>query len=92
MKECVAICGYSPRASAFFYVSDLPGNGGADWGWTPDRKKALALTPHWQRRFAQHARDVQLRGWFCSPVGEYRAEECSICRGVHGREVIHACE
>lgn len=94
MKDSIALCGYSPRVNVYFYVSSLPGQGGVDWEWTTDRKKAIALTPHWQRRFAADARYLQLRGWFCSPVGEYRpgASECSICRRRHGREVEHACE
>lgn len=48
-----------------WYVADLPGHHGlvrakgsaCDWGWTDDRKKAIPLTPYWQRRFAKYARD-----------------------------------
>lgn len=74
MKESISLCGYSPRAGQFLYVSGVPGNDGVDWEWTKDRRKAVSLTPHWQHRFAADARYLQLRGWFCSPVGEYVAK------------------
>lgn len=68
----VALCGYYAQTRLRHrYVSALPGDGGVDWEWTEDRKKAIALTPHWQRRFASYARHLELTGWFCSPVGEY---------------------
>ena len=36
----------------YFYVSSLPGaDGGKDWGYDTDAKKAIPLTPYWQRRF-----------------------------------------
>jgi hypothetical protein len=54
------------RKGAPIYVSDLPGHDGlqksatypnSDWGWSTDRKKAILLTPYWQRRFAKYSGD-----------------------------------
>ena len=53
--------GYCPT----WYVSDLPGHAGtvrikagpernSDWGWTDKRKKAIILSPYWQRRFVAY--------------------------------------
>jgi len=43
-----------------WYVSELPGNGGVDWGWTDKRDKAIHLTPFWESRFKKYGRDC---GW-----------------------------
>jgi hypothetical protein len=48
-----------------WYVSDLPGHRGttrltgskAPWGFTPDRTKAIALSPYWQRRYLKYCRE-----------------------------------
>jgi len=34
-----------------FYVEQLPGEGGVDWGYTTDLNKARDLNPYWQKRF-----------------------------------------
>ncbi len=34
-----------------WYVSELPGQGGVDWGYNKDAKKAIGLSLYWQRRF-----------------------------------------
>jgi hypothetical protein len=39
-----------------FYVSELPGEGGIDWGYTTDASKARLLSAYWQRRFAADCR------------------------------------
>lgn len=47
-----------------FYVAQLPGDGGKDWGYTEhihgrnEFDKAIHLTPYWQRRFAKDCRRV----------------------------------
>jgi hypothetical protein len=41
-----------------YWVSDLPGHGGKDWGYTLDSRKAIHLSPYWQRRFAADMRRV----------------------------------
>lgn len=52
-----------PLTRAYWYVSDLP-DGTADWGWTEDIRKALRLSPYWQRRFSAFCRrDVSGRQW-----------------------------
>jgi len=38
------------------YVSELPGHGGVDWGYTPNFDKALPLSRYWHRRFMANAR------------------------------------
>ena len=38
-------------ARTVFYVQFLPGEEGADWGYTTDVEKARPLSPYWQRRF-----------------------------------------
>lgn len=35
-----------------YYVQNVPGNGGADWGYTTNRADAAALSNYWARRFA----------------------------------------
>jgi hypothetical protein len=39
-----------------FYVSEKPGDGGVDWGYTTDPQKAIPLNSYWQRRFAADCR------------------------------------
>ena len=57
------------RYNNIWYVSDLPGHNGhmrikvgsernSDWGYVTDAKKAIRLSPYWQRRFAKNCRDV----------------------------------
>lgn len=76
LPQMYALCGYvsrselSPYRAKWFYVSKVKGDGGKDWEWTTDRKKALALTPYWQSRFAADARALSWPGWFCSPTGK----------------------
>lgn len=40
------------------YVESLPGEGGVDWGYTNDVRKARTLSPYWQKRFRAYIRDV----------------------------------
>ena len=54
---------------ACWYVAQLPGQGGKDWGYTMDVKQALDLSPYWVRRFraycnhlGQHAQYVGQEG------------------------------
>lgn len=41
-----------------FYVSELPGQGGADWGYTDRPNQAIELSKYWQRRFVADMRRV----------------------------------
>lgn len=41
-----------------YYVQFVPGDGGADWGYTTDRKKALPLNKYFMRRFVADCRYV----------------------------------
>lgn len=46
------------KASRPMYVSNLKGDGGADWGYVTDIEKAIVLnTPQW-RSFAKDMREV----------------------------------
>lgn len=47
-----------------FYVAQLPGEGGADWGYTTDARKAIALSRYWARRFASDCRRMGSRAIF----------------------------
>ena len=53
-------------ANPILYVSELPGQGEADWGYSPKRAQALPLSEYWWRRFA---RDTERCGHcaFCEP-------------------------
>lgn len=42
----------------FWYVRELPGQGGKDWGWTNDNTKAMPISRYWQRRFVADMRYV----------------------------------
>jgi hypothetical protein len=42
----------------FLYISNLPGDGGVDWGYHPSPARALALSPYWQRRFRRFCLDI----------------------------------
>ena len=41
------------------YVSEKPGEGGKDWGYTPDRTKAQVLSNYWLKRFKSDMRAVR---------------------------------
>lgn len=41
-----------------FYVANLPGEGGVDWGWDDRASHARKLSPYWQRRFAADMRYI----------------------------------
>lgn len=42
----------------FIYVSEVPGDGGVDWGYTHSREKALLLNGYFARRFAADMRCI----------------------------------
>ena len=41
-----------------YYVAELPGHCGADWGYTPHRDRALLLNDYWTKRFNADCRRV----------------------------------
>jgi len=41
-----------------FYVVNVPGDGGVDWGYTTERSKALRLNTYYARRFVADCRRV----------------------------------
>lgn len=45
-------------AKVTYYVSEVPGDGGKDWGYTTDSSKAISLNTYWRRRFAADCRRV----------------------------------
>lgn len=53
-----AIYGRQNKNGGVWYVQNLPGDGGVDWGYTNDYKKALPLNKYWARRFLKNLRDV----------------------------------
>jgi hypothetical protein len=42
--------------TTLFYVAQLKGEGGKDWGYTTDRHKARLLSPYWAKRFMADCR------------------------------------
>lgn len=55
---------YIPEKGVPWYVSDLPGQGGVDWGYDVRPEKATVLAPYWQRRFQKHCDDINRRPIF----------------------------
>ena len=54
MKQKTAgnfICGTQWNKQTYFYVAQIKGDGGADWGYTTDYKKALPLNKHFAKLF-----------------------------------------
>lgn len=47
-----------------FYVAQLPGDDGVDWGYTEKPSQAKPLTPYWQRKFAADCRRVGYEAHF----------------------------
>jgi hypothetical protein len=41
-----------------WYVAQVPGEGGVDWGYTKEIAKARALNEYWQKRFRADTRYV----------------------------------
>ena len=48
----------NPERGVWWYVSELPGQGGVDWGYNKSADKAIKLTPYWQKRFRADMRRV----------------------------------
>jgi hypothetical protein len=42
---------WSYNPPVFFYVAQVVGDGGVDWGYTRDKSKALPLNTYFLRRF-----------------------------------------
>ena len=40
-----------PQYPKTFYVANLPGDGGKDWGYSEKREQAIPLSVYWRRRF-----------------------------------------
>jgi hypothetical protein len=47
-----------------WYVAQVPGEGGKDWGYTTDISKARGLNKYWQTRFRADARYVGAQAYF----------------------------
>lgn len=55
---------YWSKAVPIFYVAQVPGEAGADWGYVTEAAKAKPLNPYWQRRFAADCRAVGVTAQF----------------------------
>lgn len=55
---------WSKKPYVFYWVAQLPGEEGVDWGYVTDSSKAKLLTPYWQRRFAAYCRRVNSEAEF----------------------------
>ena len=47
-----------PNNGTRFYVANVPGDGGRDWGYTTEPAKALPLNAYFVRRFVADCRRV----------------------------------
>lgn len=56
----------------WYYVAQVPGEGGKDWGYTTDHKLAKPLPIYWQRRFSSDCRHVGA-AFNLLPIGDARA-------------------
>ncbi len=67
-SESNAIAGrqWSIKPYIFYYVSELPGEGGVDWGYTTKSEQAIVLSPYWQRRFNHDMQAVNTSAKFIS--------------------------
>jgi hypothetical protein len=59
------ICSRLWRPGLVFYVRELPGEGGADWGYVDEPKKARPVSTYWARRFIADMRRVGATGVSC---------------------------
>ena len=55
------------KTCPFFFVQSVKGRVG-DWGYTTDSKKAIALTPQQQQRFAADCRAAGVTPTFIQPT------------------------
>jgi hypothetical protein len=53
---------WSQKPYIIYYVSETPGDDGADWGYTQEVAKAKQLSVYWQRRFLADMRRVGADG------------------------------
>ena len=49
--EAVYICSRYLGDNLISYVSEVPGEGGVDWGYTSNKRQAKNLSLYWMRRF-----------------------------------------
>ena len=54
---------YWSKTIPIFWVAGLKGKVG-DWEYTTDSKKAIALTPYWQKRFNADCNAVRVNAYF----------------------------
>ena len=62
-ESMIAARNWIPSRSTVFYVANLPGKGGVDWGYSEYRKDAIPLSPYWQRRFVADCRRAHATWW-----------------------------
>lgn len=55
---------YAQWNDRLFYVSELPGEGGKDWGYTTDASQAKQLSQYWVRRWNAHGKHCCAPGMF----------------------------
>ena len=49
---------------SLYWVAQVPGNGGTDWGYTTHADQAMRLSPYWQRRFTADCRSCGMDAQF----------------------------
>ena len=55
---------YWDKREPVLYVSEKPGDGGVDWGYTSDVSKAIHLSQYWQKRFNADCNRVNVNANF----------------------------
>lgn len=47
---------WNKATGEMYWVAQVKGDGGKDWGYTSHSELAIDLSPYWQRRFAADCR------------------------------------
>jgi hypothetical protein len=59
------ICSRLWKPGRVFYVREVLGEGGADWGYVDERRKARPISTYWARRFIADMQRVGATGVSC---------------------------
>jgi hypothetical protein len=59
------ICSRLWQPGLTFYVRELPGDGGADWGYVRLGTNAVPVSAYWAKRFIADMRRVGAKGVSC---------------------------
>ena len=66
------------RAAVIYYVAQVPGDAGVDWGYVTNMRQAKPLPPYWQQRFEADCRRVGANARFMTPVWQFLANKVTV--------------